>query len=29
MDSDYLLFIPWLVVVCWQLYRLVREDCRG
>ena len=29
MDSDYLLFIPWLCVVCWQLYRLVREDCRG
>ena len=29
MDSDYLLFIPWLLTVCWQLYRLVREDCRG
>ena len=29
MDSDYLIFIPWLCLVCWQLYRLIREDCRG
>ena len=29
MDTDYLIFIPWLAVVCWLLYRLIREDCRG
>jgi hypothetical protein len=27
MDSDYLIFFPWLCVVCWQLARLAWEDC--
>jgi hypothetical protein len=29
MDSDYLVFIPWVCIVCWQLARLVWEDCFG
>lgn len=29
MNTDYAIFVPWLAVVCWLLYRLTREDCRG
>ena len=29
MNTDYLIFVPWLAVVCWLFCRLVREDCRG
>jgi hypothetical protein len=29
MNTDYLIFVPWLAVVCWLLWKLIREDCRG
>jgi hypothetical protein len=29
MNTDYLIFVPWLCVVCWLLWKLIREDCRG
>lgn len=29
MNTDYMIFVPWLCLVCWQFCRLMREDCRG
>lgn len=29
MNSDYMIFVPWMALVCWLLWKLIREDCRG